>query len=557
MRFSRKNIFFLFCLLCYTLSAQEYQQTITIQKDSITIRCEVFLEDPRIEYLLDRDYYFYYLNKIQFNQGGHTGRLLHGNYQEIYASGRLQCQGQFENGLRIGDWKYWHANGNLEKLLAYKSGIKHGDFQEHYQDGTLKRTGRYQDDLLHGKIETYANGELESIARYRKGVITEEEELAMASAPRTSAQTQSQTSSVKPSTTKPPKSTSPSLPKMVDPVAHTGQNRGDLPEAVSNNLARMPQRTVAIFIVGGEEQSPVVSASVKITRHGVSQERPIQTSGFSGSDGVYYLLRDSADYVITVQYPGYKKGSLRINIADSRNNYLLQLQPKVDCGELAGLVSRADLSAGVGTVHLQAFKGGQQIAETYTAPNGKYKICLPCNEVYRVELTKTGFGAYTEKIYLTPSCQEEATQVNFYLQQFGVARNTVATQNQTSPSLSVNPPTSSNNNQSSTAGNTRTTASPANTPPPSMAVTPPSTVPASSDQLPYMVVAGTYAEKTNADMRLAQVQTAGYDDALVEESLDDGLFLVVIGRTTDRGEAARIQQRFRRATQMKSYIRGN
>jgi hypothetical protein len=151
----------------------------------------------------------------------------------------------------------------------------------------------------------------------------------------------------------------------------------------------MPNRSIAVFIVSDDDDSPIVSANVKIARYAANQRDHTRSSGFSGDDGVYYLVRDSADYVLTVKHPGFEEASVRINNHDQRDNFLLKLTPTAACGTVAGIIQRADVAVGLGTVQLTAFdKARKEVASTYSDLNGNFNLCLPCGKLYRLQLVK-------------------------------------------------------------------------------------------------------------------------------------------------------------------------
>lgn len=68
-------------------------------------------------------YYWYSSNQIHSTQGGFSGRLLNGIYNEFYLTRNLKEQGTFEKGLKNGTWKSWNEDGKLTKTTHWKRGM--------------------------------------------------------------------------------------------------------------------------------------------------------------------------------------------------------------------------------------------------------------------------------------------------------------------------------------------------------------------------------------------------------------------------------------------------
>lgn len=546
-------------LLFGFLFAQGETQAITLQLDSITLRCEVLLNDPEVKYELDLLYFSYYRDTILNNQGGHTGRLLHGDYQEIDLDGKLRKQGTYQAGLQEGNWKEWNTTGTLRSIYHYQTGRREGSFQEFDAKGDLTRDGRYKHNLLDGKIKSYTNGELTATERFRQGVlISEEEEVEKVNQPQPDRRI----------TANPPKEKKRNNRREEQPDAVSGnstpsQSRNGLPQKVAVNLARMPKRSIAIFIVSKIDGSPVVSANVKIARYAANQRDHAPSSGFSGDDGVYYLLRDSADYVISVKHPGFEATSVRINEHDQRTNFLLELSPEAVCGTVEGSIQRTDVAVGIGTVHLLAFdQQGKEVTATYSDLNGNFTLCLPCGRLYRLQLIKDNYHPLDEELYLTETCQSASTQLSLLLNK----RQTASVPGKVIPSAAATVPEPPAVPVKTTTAVLPPTATPSSTPVSQPAATtgtgrgwaPREELPqsnATSKGVSFAVVAGSFAKKGNADVRLIDVKKAGFTDAALEKSKDGELYTVVVGRFTDRSLAMRTNLDFRRKTQLKSFVR--
>jgi len=68
-------------------------------------------------------YYWYSAGGVHFTQGGFSGKLLNGSYNEYYLNKNLKQQGAFKKGLKDGIWKTWNEDGTLIGLSKWKNGL--------------------------------------------------------------------------------------------------------------------------------------------------------------------------------------------------------------------------------------------------------------------------------------------------------------------------------------------------------------------------------------------------------------------------------------------------
>jgi hypothetical protein len=68
-------------------------------------------------------YYWYSAGSIHFSQGGFSGKLLNGSYNEYYPDKNLKQQGTFKKGLKDGTWKSWNEDGTLSSATKWKNGL--------------------------------------------------------------------------------------------------------------------------------------------------------------------------------------------------------------------------------------------------------------------------------------------------------------------------------------------------------------------------------------------------------------------------------------------------
>ena len=68
-------------------------------------------------------YYWYNANHIHKTQGGFSGKLLNGQYNEYYLNKNLKEQGLFKKGLKAGVWKSWKEDGTLIHSTNWNKGV--------------------------------------------------------------------------------------------------------------------------------------------------------------------------------------------------------------------------------------------------------------------------------------------------------------------------------------------------------------------------------------------------------------------------------------------------
>jgi len=123
-----KNIVpFLFLFVCCSALAQKMpdygmDKIRIVEKDKV-IQVEIKPGDNNPKTKSDRFYYWYSANAIHATQGGFSGKLLNGLYNEYYLDKNIKQQGFFKNGLKDGVWKTWKEDGTLAALSNWKNGL--------------------------------------------------------------------------------------------------------------------------------------------------------------------------------------------------------------------------------------------------------------------------------------------------------------------------------------------------------------------------------------------------------------------------------------------------
>lgn len=170
-----KKLLFIICLsITHTLFAQQIPELgismvhITGNDKNIIAEVKPLKSDPSSN--PSSYYYWYSAGIIHQTQGGYSGKLLNGQYNEYYLNKSLKEQGAFNKGLMNGVWKDWDENGNLEELYTYHNGEKTGLFNLYDEKGAITETGTYNKNQLDGKITFYSK-EGTKIVKYKEGKV--------------------------------------------------------------------------------------------------------------------------------------------------------------------------------------------------------------------------------------------------------------------------------------------------------------------------------------------------------------------------------------------------
>jgi antitoxin component YwqK of YwqJK toxin-antitoxin module len=98
-----------------------YKVRITENDKTVLAEIDPVSSNPRAKQSLM--YYWYSANMIHSTQGGFSGKLLNGQYEEFYLNKNLKQQGTFKKGLKDGAWKTWGENGMLLETSTWKNGV--------------------------------------------------------------------------------------------------------------------------------------------------------------------------------------------------------------------------------------------------------------------------------------------------------------------------------------------------------------------------------------------------------------------------------------------------
>lgn len=113
-------------------------------------------------------------NRINWTQGGYSGKLLDGLFTEYYENRALKTQGYFQMGLKTGEWKSWTEKGLPDSVVNYSNGRLNGRFERFDKLGILHETGKYRNGLVDGKLERRVSADSVLVIRYKNGKIRPE-----------------------------------------------------------------------------------------------------------------------------------------------------------------------------------------------------------------------------------------------------------------------------------------------------------------------------------------------------------------------------------------------
>lgn len=129
-------------------------------------------------------YYWYKSQSVISTQGGSSGLLLHGIYEQFHTNKQLAIRGFFKKGLKNGVWMYWNDEGHLIKEEIWKKGKpKKSAFDYNTKGEIVKETDFGKDEVIHELdnqtiitnidstqvtiVNNYSNGNKKSVAHFK------------------------------------------------------------------------------------------------------------------------------------------------------------------------------------------------------------------------------------------------------------------------------------------------------------------------------------------------------------------------------------------------------
>lgn len=97
--------------------------------------------------------------------------VMHGLWQEFYATGEKKAQGNYVEGRQDGAWISWHVDGRVETQGQYQDGAKHGTWEEFHSNGVRASVSNWVQGKPEGEARRwYRDKQAESVARYQNGL---------------------------------------------------------------------------------------------------------------------------------------------------------------------------------------------------------------------------------------------------------------------------------------------------------------------------------------------------------------------------------------------------
>jgi antitoxin component YwqK of YwqJK toxin-antitoxin module len=128
-------------------------------------------EKAKINISENKYYAWYKADSIVTTRGSYSGKLLHGDYEELYPSRALKQKGKYKDGLKVGKWETWFPNGEIETITNWNSGIKEGIFEIYNSEGKLQKSGNYKSGKENGEVSEFLpEGKIHKIL-YKQGEV--------------------------------------------------------------------------------------------------------------------------------------------------------------------------------------------------------------------------------------------------------------------------------------------------------------------------------------------------------------------------------------------------
>lgn len=124
---------------------------VTVTYPDSTVRANILTKECKVKPHDNFNYYWFYSDRINHNQGGYSGSLLNGDYKVFDLSRRLLTQGKFKNGIKTGQWKQWNTKTGNYYTEYWKKGKRNGTAILYAENGKKISQVNYKNGLKHGK----------------------------------------------------------------------------------------------------------------------------------------------------------------------------------------------------------------------------------------------------------------------------------------------------------------------------------------------------------------------------------------------------------------------
>lgn len=144
------SLFFIGTLLLFSFPQVSISQVranlrkVTVSRGDTLIVAGILTSEKVNRFDRQAYYHWYSSNKTHINQGAYTGNLVHGEYLELDAQGRMIVMGNFNYGLKNGQWLQWYPDGSLYQSACWKKGYLHGGFSSFNSSRAITFHGRYR-----------------------------------------------------------------------------------------------------------------------------------------------------------------------------------------------------------------------------------------------------------------------------------------------------------------------------------------------------------------------------------------------------------------------------
>lgn len=185
---TRLTICFLFLFSLISSYAQEevnYSNLRSLRDGESFIRFQVMElgDSKKVNLKEDVVYSWFKSQKVMSTEGGASGVLLDGIYEEFYPNSQLKVKGVYKKGVKHGRWMYWKEDGQLLKKVYWRNGDQIKDAVTYSDEGKVltqedfsanKKTYYYGDKIIHAwkdsteveVIHKYENGQTKRVERY-------------------------------------------------------------------------------------------------------------------------------------------------------------------------------------------------------------------------------------------------------------------------------------------------------------------------------------------------------------------------------------------------------
>lgn len=147
---------------------QSDERKITISASDSTIKTAIWDKPMKKKARANYTYYWYYAGTINHNQGGFSGKLIHGKYEVFNSQRKLLSQGNFLYGVKQGNWIRWNENGTKIESCSFTNGLLNGTFKTFDRSGYVLSKIIYKKGLPDG-IAAYYSIDTTIIKKFRMG----------------------------------------------------------------------------------------------------------------------------------------------------------------------------------------------------------------------------------------------------------------------------------------------------------------------------------------------------------------------------------------------------